>query len=350
MVRVQGIPCITVSGIANVSHAWNEVYVNDRWINIDATFDSNCRYVEEGIYFDGPASHRYFDVTDEEFAANHKVTAYPAGNRSHLIVREISAYGEENKGGDVEVPLYVFEGSAVTLTAKPETGYQLAKLQVLDKYGKELPLHPVSGSSNQFQFTMPTDNVWIKAQFVLESDTNAKPKIESTKQFQDISASDYFFEPVQWAASQGITSGTSSAAFSPSQTCTKAEIITFIWRSAGSPESQTVNPFRDVTAQDYLYKPALWAYENSIVRGSSFAPYTPCTRAMAVEFLWKQGHPRAATRANFSDVDMRAEYTLALGWALEKGITRGTSSTTFSPNQTCTRAQIVTFLYRSKTN
>ena len=170
---------------------------------------------------------------------------------------------------------------------------------------------------------------------------------ETTNPFHDVYESDYFFDSAKWAIAQGITSGTSFTTFSPNQTCTKAEIITFIWRSAGSPEPKITSPFSDIATQDYFYESAIWAYENNIVEGSRFAPYDPCTRAMAVDFLWKHaGCPRVATSANFSDVDRRADYERALGWALEKGITSGTSSTTFSPNQTCTRAQIVAFLYR----
>lgn len=360
LVRSQGIPCITVTGVANGMggadpHAWNEVYVNDKWINVDTTFDSNCRYMEEGKYFDGPVSHRYFDASDESFALNHKASEYPAGARGHRILKDICAYGELGKGGDIESSLYELEGSTVTIIVKPELGYQLSTLLISDNYGKKLALQPANESGNQFQFTMPDSDVWVKAEFVLTSDThvtpnigsNNNPKIETTNYFWDVSVSDYFFDAVQWAVGQDITSGTSSTSFSPNQTCTKAEIITFIWRAAGSPEPKITNPFSDIAPQDYFYKSAIWAYENNIVEGSRFAPYDPCTRAMAVDFLWKHaGCPRVATSANFSDVDRRADYERALGWALEKGITSGTSSTTFSPNQTCTRAQIVAFLYR----
>lgn len=356
LVRAQGIPCITVTGIANgmggpAPHAWNEVYVNDKWINVDTTFDSNCRYMEEGKYFDGPVAHRYFDATDESFALDHKASEYPAGARGHRILKDILAYGELGKGGDIESSLYELEGSDVTLIVRPDAGYQLSALQISDNYGKKLDLKPANESNNQFYFTMPASDVWVKAEFALESDSNANPIVKTTTPFQDIGESDYFFEPVKWAIEQGITGGTSSKTFSPNQTCTKAEIITFIWRAAGSPEPEIANPFTDVSAKNYFYKPALWAFENNLVEGSGFAPHTPCTRAMAVEFLWQQaGCPKVATRVNFSDVEARADYVLALGWALENSVTGGTSSTTFSPNQTCTRAQIVTFLYRDRTD
>lgn len=357
LIRAQGLSCITVTGTANGMggagpHAWNEVYVNGKWINIDTTFDSNCQYTEGGKYFDGPVSHRYFDISDEDFAIDHKAVKYPGG---YVIFKETHAYGELNKGGEIESAINQPAGAVVSVTVKANAGYRLSGLSVSDKYGKDIAVMSVYGSNSQFQFTMPDSEVFVKAEFVLTSDThvspnigsNNNPKIEATNYFRDVSVSDYFFDAVQWAIEQGITSGTSSTTFSPDQTCSKAEIITFIWRAAGSPEPKITSPFSDIAPQDYFYKSALWAYENNMVAGNKFVPYDPCTRAMAVEFLWKQaGCPRVATRANFSDVDARADYVLALGWALEKGITSGTSSTTFSPNQTCNRAQIVTFLYR----
>lgn len=352
LVRAQGIPCITVDGTAGMPHAWNEAYVNGRWINVDTTFDSNCKYTEDCKYLDGSPSHRYFDISDEDLAMDHEAVKYPGG---HVIFKETYAYGELNKGGEIESAINQPAGAAVTVTVKSDAGYRLSGLSVSDKYGKDIIVTSLNGSNSQFQFTMPDSEVFVKAEFVLTSDahvspnigSNSNPKIETTNYFWDVSVSDYFFDAVQWAVGQDITSGTSSTSFSPNQTCTKAEIITFIWRAAGSPEPKITNPFNDIAPQDYFYKSAIWAYENNIVEGIRFAPYDPCTRAMAVDFLWKHaGCPRVATSANFSDVDRRADYERALGWALEKGITSGTSSTTFSPNQTCTRAQIVAFLYR----
>ena len=164
--------------------------------------------------------------------------------------------------------------------------------------------------------------------------------------FTDVSSTDYFAPYVSWAVENGITTGTSVTTFSPHTTCTVAQIITFLWRAEGAPVQKIANPFKDVTERDYFYQPALWAYQSGLVSGNRFAGNKPCTRAMTVLYLWTlAGKPSEGVNP-FSDVPNYAEYAQAVAWAVDQGVTTGTSSTTFSPNQTCTRAQIVTFLYR----
>lgn len=160
--------------------------------------------------------------------------------------------------------------------------------------------------------------------------------------FADVSTDAYYAAPVEWAVAQGITSGTSDTTFSPDNTCTKAQIITFLWRAAGSPEPQNADAFSDVAADAYYAKATAWAAENGMAEGSTFDPEAPCTRLMAVEFMWKHAGSPDAAAASFTDVSSDA-----VDWALANGVTSGTSDTTFSPNDTCTRAQIVTFLYRA---
>lgn len=160
--------------------------------------------------------------------------------------------------------------------------------------------------------------------------------------FTDVSATDYFADPVAWAVNEGITNGTSATLFSPDQTCTRAQIITFLWRAAGSPEPQKLDAFSDVSTTEYYAKAAAWAAENGMADGSAFSPNDPCTREMAVEFMWKHAGSPDAAAAGFTDIS-----SAAVNWAVENGVTNGTSATTFSPDQTCTRAQIVTFLYRA---
>lgn len=160
--------------------------------------------------------------------------------------------------------------------------------------------------------------------------------------FSDVADGAYFYDPVEWAVDEGITSGTTATTFSPYQTCTRAQIITFLWRAAGSPEPKEASPFTDVTSGVYYEKAAAWAAEQGMADGTTFAPNDPCTRAMAVEFMWKQaGSPKAKTAA-FTDVS-----SPAVNWAVSAGVTTGTTATTFSPDNTCTRGQIVTFLYRA---
>lgn len=176
--------------------------------------------------------------------------------------------------------------------------------------------------------------------------TNGKPS------FTDVAADAYYAEPVKWAVEKNITGGTTDTTFSPNQTCSTAQIITFLWRSKGSPEpTSKTNPFTDVKESAYYYKAALWAKENRVLLYPSnpvFNGDAPCTRSMAVMFIWRAaGFPAAEKRSSFTDVAATTIYAPAVDWAVEKGVTGGMTATTFSPDTTCTRGQIVTFLYRA---
>lgn len=169
-----------------------------------------------------------------------------------------------------------------------------------------------------------------------------------TPNFNDVADDAYYAAPVKWAVENGITTGTSSTAFSPDMTCTRAQILTFIWRAAGSPTASAANPFSDVTADDYYYNAAIWAYENSMVTGSTFDADTPCTRSSTVTYLWKfNGSPVLGIPSLFKDVSDDAEYADAVSWALIEEVTSGISDTEFAPDMICNRGQIVTFLYRA---
>ena len=172
--------------------------------------------------------------------------------------------------------------------------------------------------------------------------------------FQDVTADAYYHDPVDWALNHEpqITNGTSPTTFSPDMTCTRAQAVTFLWRAAGSPEPKiNVMPFEDVAAEAYYYKAVLWAVENGITKGTSattFSPDADCTRAQIVTFLWRAQKSPAADAVNpFTDVAADDYYVDAVLWAVKEEVTKGTSTTTFSPDADCTRAQIVTFLYRA---
>ena len=166
--------------------------------------------------------------------------------------------------------------------------------------------------------------------------------------FYDVADNAYYADAVKWAVSNGITSGTSSTTFSPHQTCTVAQILSFLYRANGSPRVTGSNPFTDVHTSDYYYEAALWAYQKGMVSGSALRPFAPCTRASTMEFMWKAaGSPAVSGSRRFDDVSVNASYARAVAWATEQKITSGTSSTTFSPNNICTRGQIVSFLYRA---
>ena len=179
---------------------------------------------------------------------------------------------------------------------------------------------------------------------------------EGTNPFTDVKEKDYFYEPVLWAVENGITTGTSKTAFSPDKDCTRAQVVTFLWRAAGAPEPvENTNPFTDVPANQYYYKAVLWAVENGITTGTSkttFGPDKSCTRAQVVTFLCRAaGNPTPEMKDNpFTDVPVGQYYYHAVLWAVEKGITNGTSKTAFSPDKPCTRGQIVTFIYRYMTS
>lgn len=172
--------------------------------------------------------------------------------------------------------------------------------------------------------------------------------------FTDVAKDQYYYEPVLWAVNHTpqITAGTSATTFSPAATCTRGQVVTFLWRAAGCPEPKsTSNPFTDVQSSDYFFKAVLWAAEKGVTAGTSattFSPNDPCTRAHVVTFLWRANNKPAASGANpFSDVKAGEYYTDAVLWAVARNITQGTSATTFSPANPCTRGQIVTFLYRA---
>lgn len=173
----------------------------------------------------------------------------------------------------------------------------------------------------------------------------------SQKGLNDVNPGDYFYDAVNWAVEKGITTGTSATTFSPNASCTRAQIVTFLWRASGSPEPKTAsNPFTDVAANAYYRKAVLWAVENGITTGTSattFSPDAPCTRAQGVTFLWRaNGSKAASAAASFTDVASDAYYAPAVAWAAEQNVTGGVGNGLFSPDTTCTRAQNVSMLYR----
>lgn len=166
--------------------------------------------------------------------------------------------------------------------------------------------------------------------------------------FSDVSDSDFFAQPVQWAVSNSITNGTGAMTFSPKSPCTTAQILTFLHRANGSPAASVSNPFSDVKAGDYFAAAAAWASEKGLVDGTVLRGGEGCTRANVVTYLWKAaGRPASSGSVSFSDVSAGTELASAVAWAVGQGITNGTTDTTFSPNNVCTRAEIVTFLYRA---
>ena len=177
-----------------------------------------------------------------------------------------------------------------------------------------------------------------------------EPTPEETVKFSDVSTSAYYYDAVKWAVENGVTNGVSATLFAPYEPCTRGQIVTFLWRAAGSPEPKTASSFADVPASAYYAKAVAWAVENGITNGmteTTFAPDATCTRGQSVTFLHRVLKGTASGSANFTDVKSDAFYADAINWAVANNVTNGTSNTTFSPNADCTRAEIVTFLYRA---
>jgi len=194
------------------------------------------------------------------------------------------------------------------------------------------------------QITIATLTISILLLTVLPAFAASSSKAQS---FTDVPSDIWYTEPVKWAIDQGVTNGTSPTTFSPNKTCTNAQVLTFIWRACKSPEPSISNPFKDISEDNYYYKAALWAYESKIVGQDYFQPHEPCSRSMAVTYLWKEaGCPIPLLSKNFTDVNPNSADAQAISWAVEAGITNGTSDLTFSPTLTCNHAQIITFLYR----
>ena len=181
---------------------------------------------------------------------------------------------------------------------------------------------------------------------------NEKPAAEAEKPanpFTDVKESSPYYQGILWAVEKGVTNGKSATTFAPADPCTRAQIITFLWRAAGKPEPKATEPcYKDVTdTAAYYYQAVQWASEMGMVEGETFAPDDPCTRASAVYFMWRANGSGEAGATSFTDVAADADYAAAVNWAVEKGVTNGTSATTFSPADPCTRGQIATFLYRA---
>lgn len=246
----------------------------------------------------------------------------------------------KTENGTVTVsPRSAEKGDTVTITVKPDSGYQLDDLTVTDKNGKELKL--TDKGNGKYTFTMPAGKVEINAAFVKEVETSP---------FSDVSTSAYYYEAVKWAQEKGITGGIGNGLFGPNQPCTRAQIVTFLWRAAGSPEPKAMSSFADVSMDAYYAKAVAWAVENGITTGTGdgkFSPDATCTRAQSVTFLFRAIGKLVDSKAEFSDVLTDSYYANAVAWAVESGVTAGVGGGRFDPNSTCTRAQIATFLYRT---
>ena len=248
----------------------------------------------------------------------------------------------KTENGSVTVsPKSASKGDTVTVTVKPDSGYVLETLTVTDKNGNELTLK--DKGNGKYTFTMPAGKVEVKATFMEDNSL--------LNFFYDVPNGAYFYEAVKWAVENGITTGVGNDLFAPEQPCTRAQIVTFLWRAAGSPEPKgAASGMTDVVSGSYYEKAVAWAIENGITTGTTtttFSPDATCTRAQAVTFLARALNAKAASAAEFSDVPTDSYFADAVAWAASNGVTEGIGGGLFGSDNDCTRGQIVTFLYRA---
>lgn len=283
------------------------------------------------------ANYEVGAVTKGTLTVNPRSSSGGGGGGSYTPSYSITVDKTEN--GTITVsPKSASKGDTVTITVKPDKGYELEMLKALDKDGDALKLTEKNG---KYTFKMPSGKVTVKGSFAKEAPEQI---------FADVPVDAYYYEAVKWAAEKGITGGVGSNLFAPNQPCTRAQIVTFLWRAAGSPEPKTMSSFADVPADAYYAKAVAWAVEQGITAGTSattFAPDAACTRAQCVTFLYRAaGSPAVSGGAAFTDVASDAYYAKAVKWAQANGITTGIGGGLFGSNNNCTRAQIVTFIYR----
>ena len=295
-----------------------------------------------GVYLTDPSgalANNYYVSSTANGVWTVSYSAPSSGGGSSSSSRRYDVSAPSVKHGDVTVsPKSASKGDTVTITVKPDSGYELDTLTVKDASGSKIKVK--DKGDGKFTFTMPASKVTVSAEFA---------EIE-TLDFADVPTDAYYYEAVKWAAKKGITGGIGNGLFGPNQPCTRAQIVTFLWRAAGSPEPKTMSSFADVSMDAYYAKAVAWAVENGITTGTGdgkFSPDATCTRAQSVTFLFRAIGKLVDSKAEFSDVLADSYYANAVDWAVENGVTNGIGDGLFGPDNSCTRAQIVTFLYRA---
>jgi len=295
-----------------------------------------------GVYLTNPSgalASNYYVSSTANGVWTVSYSAPSSGGGSSSSSRRYDVSAPSVKHGDVTVsPKTASKGDTVTITVKPDSGYELDTLTVKDASGSKIKVK--DKGDGKFTFTMPASKVTVSAEFA---------EIE-TLDFADVSTDAYYYEAVKWAQEKGITGGIGNGLFGPNQPCTRAQIVTFLWRAAGSPEPKSMSSFADVSMDAYYAKAVAWAVENGITTGTGdgkFSPDATCTRAQSVTFLFRAIGKLVDSKAEFSDVLTDSYYANAVAWAVENGVTNGIGDGLFGPDNSCTRAQIVTFLFRA---
>lgn len=346
-----------------------EAHTFSAWKKVDDTNHSRtctaCKMTDGSVYTE-TASHNWQWVVDTHATSttagkkHEECSDCHAKRNEGTVIPATGGGSSSGGGGGAGVTTYAItvqnskngavtashksaaKDTAVTLTVTPDKGYVLDTLNVLDSKNKAVKLTEKNG---KYTFTMPSGKVTVSAAFKAAAPASENP-------FTDVPSGAYYEDAVVWAVKKDITSGTSATTFNPDGSCTRAQAVTFLWRAAGSPEPKSAAmPFTDVPAGSYFEKAVLWAVENGITKGTSdttFSPDASCTRAQIVTFLWRAGgSPAVSGNSAFSDVAADAYYAAAVAWAEKNGVTGGIGGGLFGSDNTCTRAQIVTFLHRA---
>ena len=297
-----------------------------------------------GVYLTNPsgalASNYYVSSTANGVWTVSYSAPYSGGSSSYDPTYSVSTPSKTKNGSVTVSPKSASKGDTVTVTVKPDSGYVLETLTVTDKNGNELTLK--DKGNGKYTFTMPAGKVEVKATFMEDN--------SMLNFFYDVPNNAYYYEAVKWAQEKSITGGIGNGLFGPNQPCTRAQIVTFLWRAAGSPEPKAMSSFADVSMDAYYAKAVAWAVENGITTGTGdgkFSPDATCTRAQSVTFLFRAIGKLVDSKAEFSDVLTDSYYANAVAWAVENGVTNGIGDGLFGPDNSCTRAQIVTFLFRA---
>ena len=313
---------------------------------VGATLPTKDDMTREGYTFDG-----WYDNND--FSGSSVTTISPTDTGAKTFYAK---WTKNSSGGSYTPPTYKptinqsdeggtvsvdktnpKKGDIVTITPNPDAGYEVGEITVTDRNGDEVEV--TKNADGSYSFKQPAGKVTIAVSY-----------IPADAGLSDVHSDSYYYDAVNWAAAKGITGGIGNGLFGPNQPCTRAQIVTFLWRAAGSPEPKTMSSFSDVSADSYYAKAVAWAVENGITVGTSsttFSPDDTCTRAQSVTFLFRALGKLVDSKAKFSDVPTDSYYANAVAWAVENGVTNGIGNNLFGPDNSCTRAQIVTFLFRA---
>ena len=287
------------------------------------------------------------DIRDAIDALVKKSNSSSSGGGSSTPRYAVTVPDKTENGSLSVTPKNAKKGSDVTVTATPDKGYEVDDIVAKDAKGNKLTLK--DNGDGTYTFTMPASKVTVTADFAEKKAGTIAPE----KLFADVSAEEYYYEAVKWASENGVTGGIGENLFGANLPCTRAQIVTFLWRAAGSPEPKGMSGFVDVSADAYYAKAVAWAVEEGIVSGTSATTFNPdavCTRAQSVAFLYRAFGEKVNKAAGFSDVSADAYYADAVAWAVENGVASGIGGGLFAPDQNCARGQIVAFLYRAYQN